>query len=153
MVGRDTGVCGIGTQLVPGHIGMDALCVVYCLVGSFLQRIANHTRCGGPDKLCLERYSEALSDHSSGLTYPALTGARKQSVVDAERIFSLELAEFMKKGYSYEARYISTIWNWRRSCDERGLSELQRSRFNYQFLNLILELIPWYKGSLRFQPS
>ena len=89
---------------------------------------------------------EALSDPSSGLTYPALTGARKQSVVDAERLFNHDLQAFMlKKGYLCEANYIERVWNWRRACDERGLSELQRCRFNYQFLNLILdELMPWH---------
>ena len=65
---------------------------------------------------------EALSDSTSGLTYPALTGSRKQSVVDAERFFNPDLASFMeKKGYEYEAKYIRTIWNWRRATDERGL--------------------------------
>ena len=126
-----------------------------CLLLSWLfvlQRIASHTRSGGPDKLQLERFVEALSDPSSGLTYPALTGARKQSVVDAERLFNPDLTAFMKqKGYEYEARYTEIIWNWRRSCDERGLSELQRCRFNYQFLNLILEeLMPWYKQQYDF---
>ena len=43
---------------------------------------------------------EALEDPSSGLTYPALTGARKQSVVDAEHLFNPDLANFMSsKGY------------------------------------------------------
>ena len=66
-----------------------------------------------------------LSDPSSGLTYPALTGARKQSVVDAERLFNPDLTAFMRqKGYKYETRYTEIIWNWRRSCDECGLSEL-----------------------------
>ena len=56
-----------------------------------------------------------------------------------------------QKGYEYEARYTEIIWNWRRSCDERGLSELQRCQFNYQFLNLILEeLMPWYKQQYDF---
>jgi hypothetical protein len=100
----------------------------------FLQRIASQTRDGGPSKLKLERYVEALSDASSGLTYPALSGSRKQSVIDAERLFSPDLATFMqKKGYLYEAKYIETVWNWRRACDERGLSELQRCKFNYHF--------------------
>ena len=100
----------------------------------------------------MERYVEALSDPSSGLTYPALTGARKQSVVDAERLFSPKLAAFMyRKGYVYEAKYIDTIWNWRRACDERGLSELDRSHFNHEFLNLILdELMPWHRESYDF---
>ncbi len=95
----------------------------------------------------LEYFVEALSDPSSGLTYPALTGSRKQSVIDAERFFNADLATYMHgKGYDYEANYIQTIGNWRRACDERGLSELQRSKFNYQFLNMILdELMPWHK--------
>ena len=78
------------------------------------------------------------------LTYPALT---KQSVIDAERLFNPDLAAFMgQKGYDYEAGYIQTVWNWRRACDERGLNELQHSKFNYQFLNMILdELMPWHK--------
>ena len=65
---------------------------------------------------------EALSDPSSGLTYPALTGARKQSVVDAERLFNHDLQAFMlKKGYLCEANYIERVLNWQKACDERGL--------------------------------
>ena len=94
----------------------------------------------------LERFVEALSDPSSNLTYYALSGARKQSVQDAERLLSPEIAEFMeKKGYMKEAAYIRAIANWRRSCDQRGLSELQRCRFNYQMLNYILDdFMPWH---------
>ena len=94
----------------------------------------------------LERFVEALSDPSSNLTYYALSGARKQSVQDAERLLSQEVAEFMeKKNYSTESAYVHVIANWRRSCDERGLSELQRSRYNYQLLNYILnDLMPWH---------
>ena len=116
------------------------------IVYVYTQRIASQTRGGRPNALQLERYVEALSDQSSGLTYPALSGERKQSVIDAERLFSPDLAAFMhKKGYLYEAKYIETVWNWRRACDERGLTELQRCRFNLQFLNLILdELMPWH---------
>ena len=51
----------------------------------------------------LECFVEALSDPSSNLTYFALSGARKQSVQDAERLLSPEMAEFMeKKGYARE---------------------------------------------------
>lgn len=92
----------------------------------------------------LERFVEALSDPSSNLTYAALSGARKQSVQDAERLFSPEIVSFMvKKGYTFEANYIQVISNWRHAHDERGLSEIQRSRYNYQFLNYITdELLP-----------
>ena len=72
--------------------------------------------------------------------------------MDAERLFSPKLAAFMhRKGYVYEAKYIETIWNWRRACDECGLSELDRSHFNHEFLILILdELMPWHRESYDF---
>jgi len=55
----------------------------------------------------LERFVEAIKDSTSGLTYPALVGLRKQSVQDAERMFSEPLAEFMeRKGYTEECKYI-----------------------------------------------
>ena len=122
---------------------------IYTLI---LQRIASHTRSGGPSKLNLEHFTEALSDPTSGLTYPAFVGSRKQSVIDAERLFGPKLAAFMERnGYSFEAHYIKTVWNWRRASDERGLCSLERCRFNYQFLNMILEdLMPWYKESYDF---
>lgn len=72
-------------------------------------------------------------DHEgSGLTYPALVGLRKQSVEDAERMFSSTLLKFMEdKGYICEANYIRAVFGWRQACDERGLSELMRCRLNY----------------------
>ena len=95
---------------------------------------------------------EALSDPSSKLTYASLTGERKQSVEDAERLLSTDMANFMKKkGYAYEEKYIRVISNWRRANDERGLTELQRCRFNYEFLNFIIDdLMPWHKDLLDF---
>ena len=56
-----------------------------------------------------------------------------------------------RNNYDYEARYIQVIQmirNWRRACDERGLSQITRCKFNYELLNFILdELMPWYKVS------
>ena len=46
-------------------------------------------------QLKLERFSEALQDPSSGLTYTALIGDNKQSVRDAERFFSASMLGFM----------------------------------------------------------
>lgn len=101
------------------------------------QRIATSTREGGP---ALERYVEALACHSAKLTYSALSGARKQSVQDAERMFSTDMVDFMKsKGYDFEAAYISVIGNWHQSCDQRGLSQLQRCRYNHQLLMYITD--------------
>jgi len=73
-------------------------------------------------------------------------------VVDAECLFNPKLAIFMKnKGYDFEARYITTIWNWRRASDERGLPSLQRCKYNYQFLQMILaDLMPWHSERYDF---
>lgn len=90
---------------------------------------------------------DALYDPDARLTYSALTGERKQSVKDAERLFSFSMLGFMEKNYfTPEADYIRAVLNWRHSCDERGLSEPQRSEYNYQMLNYILDdLMPWYE--------
>ena len=66
-------------------------------------------------------------------------------------MFSPRVADFMEKGYTFEATYIRAVGNWHRACDERGLSELQRCRFNYQLLSYVLdELMPWHKTSYDF---
>ena len=84
----------------------------------------------------LERFYEALYDESSNLTYPALTGQRKQSIRDVESLFSSDMEHFMeKKEYIYELNFIHRIRNWRRSHDERGLTQLQRCKYNYQMLD------------------
>ncbi len=100
----------------------------------------------------LEKCVETLENRESLLTYPALTGQHKQSVRDAERLLSKEMVEFMKrKGYSFEAKYIETILNWRRYSDERGLTQLLCCRYNYDMLNYLLyELMPWYKENYDF---
>ena len=57
----------------------------------------------------------------------------------------------VNRGYEYDVKYIRGIRNWRRSCDERGLTQLQRSRFNYEMLQLILdELMPWSRTCYDF---
>ena len=57
------------------------------------QGIAGHTRSGGPEKLQLE----AFCGSSLG-PYIQPDLSRKQSVVDAERFFSAELAAFIGVG-------------------------------------------------------
>lgn len=71
---------------------------------------------------------------------------------DAEIMFSSAMASFMKKkGYSFEEKYITTVHNWRRASDERGLSQLQRSCYNYEMLNYLLdELMPWHRHNYDF---
>ena len=118
----------------------------------FFQRIGQCTRRGGPEKLKLERFTEALHDPSTHLTYPAITGQRKQSIRDVEILFSEDVERFMaNKEYTFEAKYIRAIRHWRLSCDQRGLSQLERCRYNYELLNLILsELMPWYRSHYDF---
>ena len=91
---------------------------------------------------------EALEDPSTGLTYPALTGVRKQSVEDVERLFGQNLINFMKqKGYETEANYLQKVRNWRQAIDERGLVEEQRQKYIEEFLDFIIEdLMPWYSA-------
>ena len=66
---------------------------------------------------------------------------------DAERLFSQQMLKFMqKKNYRFEAEYIEIVLNWRRACDERGISQLTRSKYNYSMLNFLLdELMPWHR--------
>ena len=54
--------------------------------------------------------------------------------------------EFMEKVYAFKAEYICVIRNWRRACDERGLSEDERSHYNKDLLEYILDdLMPWHR--------
>ncbi len=100
----------------------------------------------------VERFTEALYDPSTNLTYPALTGQRKQSIRDVEVLFSLGVEKFMEqKGYEVEAKYIRAIRQWRLACDQRGLTQLQRCHYNYELLRLLLsDLMPWYEDIYDF---
>lgn len=82
-------------------------------------------------------------------TYTALSGQRRQSVRDAERLFNSAMKEFMsKKGYQFEEQYIRIVLNWRCASDERGLSEVELSKYNLDMLTFIKdELIPWHTES------
>ena len=111
-----------------------------------LKRIAHHIRDGGYEAFNCEAFSEVLADPLSALTHAALVGKRRQSVKDAERLLSYHVADSLQRhGYIEEANYVRIVAQWHESSDGRGLSQLQRCRFNYQMLNFILEvLMPWY---------
>ncbi len=100
----------------------------------------------------LECFDEALKDGSTGLTVAAVTGVRKQSVGDAEKLFGSKVMRWMSdKGYSEEAKLTKVVLNWHRASDERGLSDLARSRYDYAMLNYILDdLMPWHKENYDF---
>jgi hypothetical protein len=114
--------------------------------GHVFKRIGQHTRMGGPSEFQLQLLCKAARDATTNLTYAALTGQRKQSIGDVERLFNPKVAEFMEKnGHFFEARYLRVIHNWRRAVDERGLTQVQRSEFCKDFLLLVLdELMPWH---------
>lgn len=99
----------------------------------------------------MERFLEAVKDSDTALSYHALIGTRKQSVSDVEQIFGAKvLCFFERKGYTTEADYVRTIRNWRRACDERGLTHLERKQYNKDFISYIMdELMPWHKDPAR----
>lgn len=88
----------------------------------------------------------------SGLTHAALVGKRKQSVKDAERLLSYHVVNSLERhGHNSEACYVQTIAQWHEASDGRHSSQLQRSRYNYQMLNFILdEWMPWHSENYHF---
>ena len=92
---------------------------------------------------------EAVYDDDAKLSYHALVGTRRQSVSDVEQIFSSRVLKFLEsKGYETEVQYVKVIRNRRRACDERGLTDMERSMYNQEFLSYILdELMPWHSNS------
>ena len=49
-----------------------------------------------------------------------------------------------------EAYHLPIIRNWRSACDERGLADSQRSLYNNDFLEYLLDdLMPWHRNGPR----
>ena len=111
-----------------------------------LKRIRKHTREGGPDYIDVTAFDAAIMDPNTGLTHAALTGERKQSIANAERMLSYLVAKFLvEHGYTREADYVCTVAGWLEAADGRGLTELNRCRKNYAMLNMVLEeWMPWH---------
>lgn len=101
---------------------------------------------GNNANLDFDAFDAVLMDPQSGLTHAALTGKRKQSLVDAERLMSSFVATSLQKhGYEKEAKFVQILADWHAATDGRGLSQLERCRYNYQMLNAILdEWMPWH---------
>ena len=58
---------------------------------------------------------------NTGLTLAALTGERKQSVVDAERMLDYLVAKFLSEnGYEKEEKYVSIVAGWHEAADGRS---------------------------------
>ena len=109
-------------------------------------------RQGNNIDLDYDAFDAALMDPQSGLTHAALTGKRKQSLVDAERLMSSLVVQSLRRhGYDREANFVEVLANWHEATDGRVLSQLERCRFNYRLLNLILdEWMPWHTASYDF---
>ena len=84
-----------------------------------------------------------------GLTYTALTGKRKQSVSDAEKLLSTAVANWCKEnGFPDEGRVVEIIRPWHKASDGRGLDEETRRTYNLSMLNFLLEdWMPWYQDN------
>lgn len=82
----------------------------------------------------------------TGLTYTALTGKKKQSVSDPEKLLSTAVANWCKEnGFPEERRVTEIIANWHKASDGRGLDEETRRRYNLAMLDFILEgWMHWY---------
>jgi len=118
----------------------------------FLFVCIGHTRELRYVKLRESAFATALLDPLSGLTHAALTGARKQSVRDAEVLLSYSVAESMKRhGFVFESDYIKLIAQWHEASDGRGLSDVQRSNFNAEMFRFLMEeLIPGQTNCYNF---
>ena len=117
-----------------------------------LKRIAQHVRDGGYTAFDYEAFADVLADPLSGLTHAALVGKRRQSVKDAERLLSYSVVRSLERHEkNEEAAFIRIIAQWHEASDGRGLSQLERCRYNYLMLNFILEeWIPWYRDCYDF---
>lgn len=100
----------------------------------------------------LQGFDDAMSDPNTGLTHAALTGERKQSVQDAERMLSYLVGDFLcKNGYVKEGQFVNTVAGWHEAADGRGLTELERCKKNYAMLNMLLDnWMPWYTENYDF---
>ena len=67
---------------------------------------------------------------------------------EAEGLFNKNLSQWFKLKSNKEAAYIEVVNNWHRAGDERGLTEEEQSRFNYDMLNFVHDdLMPLHKIS------
>ena len=64
----------------------------------------------------MQYFVDALNDPDTGLTRQSLTGERKQSIPDCERVFSLGILNFMaNKGHQSERDFVDMIRNWHKA--------------------------------------
>ena len=82
--------------------------------------MATCTHNGNNADINSEAFVEAMRSPNTGLTYTVLAGKRKQSVVDAEKLLSYNVAEFFRqKGYGKDYEYVKVIAQWHEASDGR----------------------------------
>ncbi|KAK3698611.1 hypothetical protein QZH41_014593, partial [Actinostola sp. cb2023] len=95
-----------------------------------LKRIWKHTREGGPDDIDVTAFDEAMRDPNTGLTHAALTGERKQSVVDAERMLSILVGRYLRDhGHEREAEPVKGICGFSRETVIAVTSNIESIEF------------------------
>ena len=103
-----------------------------------LKRIATCLRNDAIPESVMRGLVEAMKDPHTGLTYTALTGKRKQSVSDAEKLLTPAVSSWLtNNGYICERRLVGLVANWHKASNGRGLSEQTRSEYNMALLNLM----------------
>jgi hypothetical protein len=112
-----------------------------------LKRIWKHKREGGPEGFNLQGLDDAMMDSSTWLTHAALTGERKQSVTDAERMLSFLVGKFLlQHGYVLESNSLKQLLvGTRQQIVEVSASWKVAKQNIYKMLNLILdEWMSWH---------
>ena len=112
-----------------------------------LKRIAGSLRKGHIPNVDVQAFVKAMHDPNTGLTYTALTGKRKQSVGDAEKLLSPAVGKWLRaNSFLSEARFVEVVSNWHKASDGRGLSEAEREKNNLAMLDYLLkDWMPWFR--------
>lgn len=116
------------------------------------KRMVQHVRNCGYTMLNYEAFDNVWKDPSSGLIHTAFSGKRKQSLKDAERLLLYHVVHSLERhGHVREAEYVKVLVQLHKASDGRGLSQLTRSKYNYQMLALILaEWMHWHPTNYDF---
>ena len=80
-----------------------------------IKRIWKNSKEEGSPGTNLQDFDDAMLDPTTEFTMAALTGERKQSVLDAERMLSYLVAKFLtEKVCTNEGEYIRVVARWHR---------------------------------------
>ena len=113
--------------------------------GHVFKRLTMCFRDGKIPNIDMRVFAQALQDPNTGLTYEALTGKRKQSIPDCERIFSRGVLNYLLREGKEEAKTVRLIYNWHRAVDGRGIDENSRSLFCREMKEWLLDdWMPWH---------